>query len=114
MPLCRAHHRLAEAAAAREPQSVTPASEDRVRWLILVLVSVIIAVGGQPVPSVAAASIVCTLASAAGRRGPHERDHWRRTDAPDGKRPRPRRQLRVPAVSRLRRRLGAGIRRRHR
>ncbi len=55
---------------------MTSASADWVRWLILVLISVIIAVAGQPVPSVVAASIVCAMAGAASRR-PRGHDNWR-------------------------------------
>jgi len=55
---------------------MTSAPADWVRWLILVLISVIIAVADQPAPSVAAASIVCALAGAASRR-PCGHDNWR-------------------------------------
>jgi hypothetical protein len=51
---------------------MTSAPADWVRWLILILISVIIAVAGQPVSSAAAASIVCAMAGAASRR-----DNWR-------------------------------------
>jgi hypothetical protein len=51
---------------------MTSAPADWVRWLILILISVIIAVAGQPVSSAAAASIVCAMAGAVSRR-----DNWR-------------------------------------
>jgi hypothetical protein len=55
---------------------MTSAPADWVRWLILILISVIIAVAGQPVSSAAAASIVCAMAGAASRR-PRGHDNWR-------------------------------------
>ena len=55
---------------------MTSAPADWTRWLILVLISVIIAVAGQPVPSAAAASIACAMAGAASRR-PRGHDNWR-------------------------------------
>ena len=54
---------------------MTSAPAHWVRWLILVLISVIIALAGQPEPSAAAASIVCALAGAASLR-PRGRDNW--------------------------------------
>ena len=55
---------------------MTSAPADWVRWLILILISVIIALAGQPVSSAAAASIVCAMAGAASRR-PRGHDNWR-------------------------------------
>jgi hypothetical protein len=55
---------------------MTSVPVDWTRWLTLVLISVIITVAGQPVPSVAAASIACAMAGAASRR-PRGHDNWR-------------------------------------